>query len=106
MTAALNGDDLPAFVHCAEEYVALLRQHILKESNMLLVLAAGLLSVEDHKHLILAFKQHDQAAPVCRKHLVREMVRWASALAAARRRQTERAAKESLQARPRAAAMR
>jgi len=106
MTTALEGDDMPGFVRSAEDYIALMRQHILKESNVLFVLAGKLLSSDDDKGLVVAFEQKDQGAPARREQLEREMQRWVSVLATARGRRPQRPAKASFRDRPRANAMR
>jgi hemerythrin-like domain-containing protein len=59
MADALGADDAPAFVAAAREYVALLREHIQKEDQVLFPMADGLLPPEEQARLADVFDRFD-----------------------------------------------
>lgn len=63
MRDALAADDGAArrqFVGAAHRYIALLRQHIQKEDNVLFKMAQGFLSADDDRRLTEVFERHER----------------------------------------------
>lgn len=75
------------FAAAAREYIALLRQHIFKEDNVLFAMAGHCLAPEDDRGAVAAFERIEHSQGRCAKHCryEQEVRQWEEALRGHRR---------------------